>query len=243
MRLTSRLITLAGIATLAAPLSLAAVAAPAGAAAGAHPAASTQRAASTPRAPSVRPAASTPSEWPQFGHSPRHLNTNPAEKTFTRSNVKRLRTIFTADFAGGPAGSTAAPAVTRNTVYTTSGTLFGNGVNTNFHLRAFPAAGCGAKTCKPLRTYDTGDGGAEGAPAVSGTMVFATTQASPDPNSLGVVAAYPAAGCGKPQCEPLWTGINFESGFASPPSVVNGVVFVGKGPATTVPVDAGAFAL
>ena len=432
MRLTSRLITLAGIATLAAPLSLAAVAAPAGAAAGAHPAASTQRAASTPRAPSVRPAASTPSEWPQFGHSPRHLNTNPAEKTFTRSNVKRLRTIFTADFGsntgteggpavangmlyqagfdgnlnaypasgcgqpscqplwrgmatgdftstpavsgglvfiasadhflyafpaagcgaavcaprwkahlrdgvvdssvsvaggvayvgdfsghlyaftaagcgkpvcqplwtghglkteligapaagngfvyvttfnstpnlvngrllvfpaagcgkasctpswtagtGGPAGSTAAPAVTRNTVYTTSGTLFGNGVNTNFHLRAFPAAGCGAKTCKPLRTYDTGDGGAEGAPAVSGTMVFATTQASPDPNSLGVVAAYPAAGCGKPQCEPLWTGINFESGFASPPSVVNGVVFVGKGPATTVPVDAGVFA-
>jgi outer membrane protein assembly factor BamB len=147
---------------------------------------------------------------------------------------------WTADI-GGPAGSTAAPAVTTDTVYTTSGTLFGNGVNTNFHLMAFRAAGCHAKTCKPLRTYDTGDGGAEGAPAVSGGTVFATTQASPDPNTLGVVAAYPAAGCGNPQCEPLWTGINFVSGFASPPSVADGVVFVGKGPASDIP-DAGLYA-
>ncbi len=146
---------------------------------------------------------------------------------------------------GGPAGSTAAPVVTATTVYTTSGTLFGDGVNTNFHLMAFSAAGCGAKVCKPLRTYDTGDGGAEGSAAVSGNMVFATTQASPDPNTIGVVAAYPAAGCGQPRCEPLWTGINFTSGFASPPSVVNGVVFVGKGPATATPQntpDAGLYA-
>jgi hypothetical protein len=146
---------------------------------------------------------------------------------------------------GGPAGSTAAPAVTARAVYTTSGTLFGDGVNTNFHLMAFPADGCGAKTCKPLRTYDTGDGGAEGSAAVSGNMVFATTQASPDPNTIGVVAAYPAAGCGKPRCKPLWTGINFTSGFASPPAVVNGVVFVGKGPATATPQntpDAGLYA-
>jgi hypothetical protein len=33
--------------------------------------------------------------------------------------------------------------------------LLGNGINTNFHLMAFPAAGCGAATCKPARTYDT----------------------------------------------------------------------------------------
>ena len=110
---------------------------------------------------------------------------------------------------------------------------------------AFRAAGCGAKICKPLRTYDTGDGGAEGAPAVSGNMLFATTQGTPDPNTIGVVAAYPAAGCGKPRCEPLWTGVNFTSGSASPPSVVNGVVFVGKGPAGLTPQntpDAGLYA-
>ncbi len=141
---------------------------------------------------------------------------------------------WTADI-GGPAGSTAAPTVTADTVYTSSGTLFGNGVNTNFHLMAFPAAGCKAKACAPLRSYDTGDGGVEGAPAVSGGFVYATTQNSPDPNTIGVVAAYPAAGCGAAQCEPVWTGINFTSGFASAPVVVDGVVFVGKGPATLTP--------
>jgi outer membrane protein assembly factor BamB len=149
--------------------------------------------------------------------------------------------LWTADI-GGPAGSTAAPAVTADTVYTTSGTLFGDGVNTNFHLLAFPAGGCHAKACKPLRSYDTGDGGVSGPAAVSGDTVYATTQASPDPNTVGVVAAYPAAGCGRPQCAPLWTGINFASGFGSPPAVVNGVVFVGKGPASGFPVDAGLYA-
>jgi outer membrane protein assembly factor BamB len=143
---------------------------------------------------------------------------------------------------GGPAGNTASPTVTATTVYTTSGTLFGNGVNTNFHLMAFPAAGCGARTCKPLRSYDTGDGGAIGSATVFGGRVFATTQASPDPNTIGVVAAYRAAGCGKPRCKPLWTGVNFMSGASSPPAVAGGVVFVGKGPATNVPPDAGLFA-
>ena len=37
-------------------------------------------------------------------------------------------------------------------------------------------------------------------------MLFATTRGTPDPNTIGVVAAYPAAGCGKPRCEPPWTG-------------------------------------
>ena len=141
---------------------------------------------------------------------------------------------------GGPAEDTVAPVISGNTVFTTSTTLFGNGFNSNFHLMAFPAAGCGAAVCTPLRSYDTGDGGAEGA-AVSQGMLFATTQASPDPNTIGVVAAYPAAGCGKPRCEPLWTGVNFTSGPGSPPAVVNGVVFVGKGPAVDIP-DAGVFA-
>jgi len=427
MRLTSRLITLAWSAALAAPLALAAAAAPAGAAAMAPGGPGT--------AGLARAAGTGTSQWPQFGQSPRHLGTNPAEKAFNAGNVGRMRTLFTADFGsntnseggpavangvlyqggfdgnlnaypasgcgqssclpmwqgkaagdftstpavagglvfiasadhflyafpaagcgaavcaptwkahllnpvvdssvavaggvayvgdfhghlyafkaagcgaavctplwvghgfkteligapavgngfvyvttfldtpdlftgrllvfpaagcgkpdctpswtagiGGPAGVTDAPAVTATTVYTNSGTLFGNGVNTNFHLMAFPATGCGATTCKPLRTYDTGDGGAEGPPAVSGNMLFATTQGTPDPNTIGVVAAYPAAGCGKPRCEPLWTGVNFTAGSASPPSVVNGVVFVGKGPAGLTPQntpDAGLYA-
>jgi PQQ-like domain len=151
------------------------------------------------------------------------------------------RPSWTADL-GGPAGDTAAPTVTADTVFAGSGTLFGDGTNTNFHLFAFPAAGCGGPVCKPLRSYDTGDGGVEGAPAVAGNILYATTQASPDPNTVGVVAAYPLAGCGKPQCEPLWTGVNFASGAASAASVVGGVVFVGKGPASGFPVDAGLYA-
>src|SRR6266851_1808114 len=381
MRLTSRLIILAWSAGLAVPFGLVAAAAPAGAVAVAP--------AGAGMVALARAAGTATSQWPQFGQSPRHLNTNPAEKAFNTGNVSSMRTRFTADFGsntgteggpavangvlyqggfdgnlnaypasgcgqpscqpmwqgkaaddftstpavagglvfiasadhflyafpaagcgamvcaplwvghgfkteligapavgngfvyvttfldtpnlftgrllvfpatgcgkpdctpswtasiGGPAGSTAAPAVTATTVYTNSGTLFGNGVNTNFHLMAFRAAGCGAKICKPLRTYDTGDGGAEGAPAVSGNMLFATTQGTPDPNTIGVVAAYRAAGCGKPRCEPLWTGVNFTSGSASPPSVVNGVVFVGKGPAGLTPQntpDAGLYA-
>src|SRR5207248_2226155 len=102
----------------------------------------------------------------------------------------------------------------------------GHGQSTE--LIGAPAAGCGAKTCKPLRSYNTGDGGAIGSATVSGGTVFATTQASPDPNTVGVVAAYRAAGCGKPRCGRLWTGVNFMSGASSPPAVAGGVVFVGK---------------
>ena len=45
-------------------------------------------------------------------------------------------------------------------------TLFRRRQNTDFHLFAFAAAGCGANVCKPLRSYDTGDGGVLGTPAV-----------------------------------------------------------------------------
>ena len=56
---------------------------------------------------------------------------------------------------------------------------------------------------------------------------------------VGVVQAFPAAGCGKPLCKPRWTGINFGFGFESSPAIAGGVVFVAKGPASGVPVDAG----
>jgi outer membrane protein assembly factor BamB len=154
---------------------------------------------------------------------------------------RKCAPLWTADL-GGPGGRTGSPTVAGDTVFVGSTTLFGDGTNTDFHLLAFPAAGCGAKACKPLRTYDTGDGGVDSTPAVAGNVVYATTQGTPDPNTVGVVAAFPLAGCGRPQCAPLWTGVNFAGGFASSPSVVNGVVFVGKGPASGFPVDAGVYA-
>jgi outer membrane protein assembly factor BamB len=141
---------------------------------------------------------------------------------------------------GGPAERDAAPLVSGGTVFMGSSEDFG-GVNGN-HLFAFAAAGCGKATCRPLRAYDVGDAGSTTTPALVGDTLLASTQATPDPNTSGVVAAFPAHGCGAAVCEPLWTGVNFADGFESSPVVAGNVVFVGKGPASGFPVDAGVYA-
>jgi outer membrane protein assembly factor BamB len=81
-----------------------------------------------------------------------------------------------------------------------------------------------------------------GAPAISGGTLYISSQTSPDPNIVGVVAAYDAGGCGQDLCQPLWTGINHASGFESSPAVAGGLVFVAKGPASGFPVDVGIYA-
>jgi hypothetical protein len=144
---------------------------------------------------------------------------------------------WTADIGGPGTGV----AVTGTTVFTGSSTLFGDGTNTDFHLMAFAAGGCGQLVCKPQRTYFTGDIGTEGAPAVAGGFVLASSNGSPDPAFIGGVSAYPIAGCGNPQCQPAWTGVSFAQAPSSPPVVVDDVVLVGKGPASGFPVDSGFF--
>jgi hypothetical protein len=144
---------------------------------------------------------------------------------------------WTADIGGPGTGVTVAGG----TVFTGSSTLFGEGTNTDFHLMAFAGGGCGGPVCKPLRTYFTGDIGTEGAPAVAGGFVLASSNGSPDPRFIGGVSAYPLAGCGRPQCQPAWTGASFAQAPSSPPVVVDDVVLVGKGPASGFPVDAGFF--
>jgi hypothetical protein len=144
---------------------------------------------------------------------------------------------WTADIGGPGTGVTVAGG----TVFTGSSTLFGDGTNTDFHLMAFAAAGCGALVCKPLRTYFTGDIGTEGAPAIAGGLVLASSNGSPDPRFIGGVSAYPIAGCGTAQCRPTWTGVSFAIAPSSPPVVVDDVVLVGKGPASGFPVDSGFF--
>ena len=54
-----------------------------------------------------------------------------------------------------------------------------------------------------------------------------------------MVEAFTLDGCGQPICKPLWTGINFTNGPESSPVVANGVVYVGKGPASSL--DSGVF--
>ena len=111
-------------------------------------------------------------------------------------------------------------------------------------LEVFPAGGCGQPTCQPLWAGDLGDeGDGSTTPAVWHGTVFTATQFTPTPGqNIGVLQAFPAAGCGQALCEPEWTGVNFASGFESSPSIANGIVFVAKGPASGFPVDVGMYA-
>lgn len=110
-------------------------------------------------------------------------------------------------------------------------------------LGAFPADGCGHPTCPAKWWGDLGDDGGETTPAAWHGMLFTATQVTPTPGAnVGVVQAWPVEGCGKKLCQPAWTGVNFASGFESSPSIVNGIVFVAKGPASGFPVDVGMYA-
>jgi len=55
------------------------------------------------------------------------------------------------------------------------------------------------------------------------------------------IAAFRLNGCGAPVCDPVWSGVNFATGMESSPMVANGVVYIGKGPASGFPVDSGVF--
>ena len=144
---------------------------------------------------------------------------------------------WTAD-VGGPG---TGVAISGSTVFASSSTLFGDGVNTDFHLMAFAGGGCGHAVCKPLRSYFTGGFGVEGGLAIAGNTLLASDNDTIDPRFIGGVFAYPLAGCGKAQCQPTWMGLSFATAPSSPPVVVGDVVLVAKGPASGFPVDAGFF--
>jgi hypothetical protein len=146
------------------------------------------------------------------------------------------RPEWTADLLGQVDG-TLSPMVSGTTVFAGSGTRFGVVPNGTLHLFAFAADGCGSAVCRPVRSYDTGDSDLTGGLALSKGVLYAGSQSTPDPNTEGVFSAFPAAGCGAKVCRPLWTAVNFASGFESPPVVAGDVVFVAKGPASGFPVD------
>jgi hypothetical protein len=124
-----------------------------------------------------------------------------------------------------------APVISGGTVFAGSDPRFGAEDNPKAHLLAFPAAGCGRRTCLPLRSYDLGDSSSGGTPAVADGTIFVRTHVSTDPNFAGVVQAFPAAGCGSSTvCEPLWTGVNASEGAESDPVVVGHTVLIGVAP-------------
>jgi outer membrane protein assembly factor BamB len=107
-------------------------------------------------------------------------------------------------------------------------------------LFAFDAAGCGAAVCDPLWK-----GNAElmsNTPAVSNGFVYVDAQPLlGGGRAIGTIAAFRLTGCGAPVCNPVWSGVNFATGMESSPMVANGVVYIGKGPASGFPVDSGVF--
>jgi len=144
---------------------------------------------------------------------------------------------WTADL-GGQAGKASGPVVAQGRVFAGSSRRFGK-PNKRDHVFAFDTSGCGQAVCEPIQTFDVGPEGIDTTLAVAGTTLYASTNTSPDPNTVGVVMAFDIERCGL-RCAPMWTGINFTEGFLSAPVVTRDVVFVGKGPALEV--DSGVFA-
>jgi outer membrane protein assembly factor BamB len=157
----------------------------------------------------ARAAGTGTSQWPQFGQSPRHLGTNPAEKAFNPGNVGRMRTMFTADF-GSNTLTEGGPAVANGVVY--QGGFDGN-------LNAYSASGCGQPSCQPLwRGVASND--FTSTPAVAGGLVFI---ASAD----HFLYAFPAAGCGAAVCAPRWKAHLLDPVVDSSVAVAGGVAYVG----------------
>jgi outer membrane protein assembly factor BamB len=141
---------------------------------------------------------------------------------------------------GGPTSGNG-PTVYRHQVIIGSGTNFGG--HSGPHVEAFATAGCGQSHCKPVWRGDIDGESVLGTPAVSGHTLYVASQFSLRPfETEGVVTAFDLRGCGASLCQPLWTAVNFASGFESSPVVVDGMLYVAKGPASGFPVDVGVFA-
>jgi hypothetical protein len=136
----------------------------------------------TPPAVAAAPAAG---DWPQFGRTAQHPNTNPAETAFTPGNVAGLAVAWTGQF--GEADETeAGPVVAGGSVYVTG--FDGN-------LSVFDAAGCGKPVCPPRWTAQLDNAVIDSSVAVAGGVAYVG-------DSGGRLYAFPAAGCGRPICQP-----------------------------------------
>jgi hypothetical protein len=97
-------------------------------------------------------------------------------------------TLWSAPLAGGSGAPFAAEVVLAG------GIVY---APTAGGVAAYPAAGCGAPTCSPAWTADTGTDQGVTATVVAGDVLYAAANDS--------VFAFPAAGCGAATCTPLTT--------------------------------------
>jgi len=155
--------------------------------------------------------------WTQFRFDSNRTGVQPYENVLSPGNVPLMHLDWQAQL--GAIVDYSSPAVVNGVVYAGSS----DGV-----LWAFPAAGCGQELCTTPLWKSTNLAQIMDSPVVAEGMVYIGSQTSFTSND-GKLNAFAAAGCGQPECPPLWQGLaGTESILQSSPAVANGVVYVGS---------------
>jgi hypothetical protein len=153
--------------------------------------------------------ASHGADWPQFGRTPAHLDTNPGETAFTTATIANLHVAWAAHF--GNNDNTEGGAAIAN------GRLFVAGFDGR--LSAFDLAGCGAASCEPLWQGRTRND-ITATPAVADGRVYIGS-------ADRFLHVFAAAGCGAAQCDPLWRGRLQDAAIDSSVTIAGGVAYLG----------------
>jgi outer membrane protein assembly factor BamB len=148
-------------------------------------------------------------DWPQFGRTPQHLNTNPGETAFSAANIGALAILWKAHF-GNNTSTEGGAVIAGNRLFVTG---------FDGKLSAFDLAGCGAASCEPLWQGATRND-ITATPAVADGKVYI---ASAD----HFLYVFDAAGCGAAQCSPLWRGRLQDAAIDSSVALINGRAYVG----------------
>jgi outer membrane protein assembly factor BamB len=161
--------------------------------------------------------AATGVNWPEFRFDDHRTGVNPHETQITKTNARSLQLAWQAQL--GALVDYSSPAVVNGVVYIGS---------TDGRLWAFDANGCGQSLCtKPLWSSTT-IAQIMDSPTVANGFVYVGSQTSRSSND-GKLDVFSAAGCGQPQCAPLWQGLaGTDAILQSSPAVAAGSVFVGS---------------
>jgi outer membrane protein assembly factor BamB len=166
-------------------------------------------------------------DWTSFGYGNGNTHYNPTETAIGVGNVASLQVAWTSV----PSDQTFStePVIAAGRVYLSSSQLYAYSANGSTGCSGQPP-----KTCVPLWIGDPTNGNAAGdfsSPAVKNGVVYAVWHDffSSDADLYAYATAGTTGCSGSPKfCEPLWkASADGASKLASPPKVVNGVVYVG----------------
>ncbi|MGB8520532.1 MAG: PQQ-binding-like beta-propeller repeat protein [Candidatus Tumulicola sp.] len=154
--------------------------------------------------------------WPEFRFDDHRTGVNPHETQITKTNVRSLQLAWEDQL--GKLVDYSSPAVVNGTVYIGS---------TDGRLWAYDANGCSQSLCTKPAWSSTTIAQIMDSPTVANGFVYIGSQTSRTSND-GKLDVFSAAGCGQPQCPPLWQGLaGHDAILQSAPAVAAGSVFVG----------------